>query len=376
MKAGFLQSYLDAFPSIQGFFTFDAALMFFAYNQLIRAQGIAGDVLEIGVHHGLSAIAVGSLAGPGKRFVAVDLFDEMQDHNESRSGAGNREAFLRNMQSFFDNRDFLEIFAGHSNKLNAEELGVQFSFCHIDGGHSPEETYRDLDLCSRILMPGGLLALDDYFNPSFPGVCEGAVKFHLERSEVLKPVAIGFNKVLFQKRPVTEDLNLAFVSTFNRIPTQKSVLWGHEVNYFTSSFLPLVDLSKSNEHSLVLKKETAVLASFAPAVSKLEAKPGQTLTLPVTVENRSETPFPHGKATFGLSYHLLSGNGRVLKFDNPRSYFEAPVAPGLSITTELKIQAPKEPGAYLLEIDLVWESMWWAREKGNPTCTIQLIVRD
>ena len=374
MKAGFLQSYLDAFPSIQGFFTFDAALMFMAYNQLIRAQGIAGDVLEIGVHHGLSAIAVGALARPGGRFVAVDLFDELQDHNESRSGAGNREAFLRNMQSFFETRNFLEVFAGHSSKLNAEELGSRFSFCHIDGGHSPEETYRDLELCSRILMPGGLLALDDYFNPSFPGVCEGAVKFHLERSEVLKPLAIGFNKVLFQKLPVTTDLNLAFASAFKRIPSQKSILWDHAVNYFTSSFVPLVDLSKSTENSLVLKKETAVLASFAPEVLKLEAKPGQTVKLPVTVENRSETPFPHGKATFGLSYHLLSGNGRVLKFDNPRSYFEAPIAPGLSVTSELNIQSPTEPGSYKIEIDLVWESMWWAKEKGNPTCIVELLV--
>jgi hypothetical protein len=186
-------------------------------------------------------------------------------------------------------------------------------------------------------------------------------------------VAIGFNKVLFQKRPVKTDLNLAFASTFNRIPAQKSILWGDEVNYFTSSFLPLVDLAKSNEHSLVLKQETAVLASFVPALSKLEAKPGQTLTLPVTVDNRSETPFPHGKATFGLSYHLISAKGRVLKFDNQRSYFEAPVAPGLSITTELKIQAPLEPGTYLLEIDLVCESMWWASEKGNPTYTVELV---
>ena len=274
----------------------------------------------------------------------------MQDHNESRSGAGNREAFLRNIHCFFDNRDFLEIFAGHSNKLNAEKLGSQFSFCHIDGGHSPEETYRDLDLCSRILTSGGLLALDDYFNPSFPGVSEGAVKFHLEKNEVLKPVAIGFNKVLFQKRPVKTDLNLAFASTFNRMPAQKSILWGHELNYFTSSFLPLVDLSKSNENSLVLKKESAVLASFTPEVLKVEAKPGQTVKLPVTVENRSETPFPHGKATFGLSYHLLSSSGQVLKFDNPRSYFEAPVAPGLSVTSELNIQAPTEPGSYKLKL--------------------------
>jgi hypothetical protein len=122
------------------------------------------------------------------------------------------------------------------------------------------------------------------------------------------------------------------------------------VNYFTSSFLPLVDLSKSNENSLVLKKESAVLASFTPEVLKVEAKPGQTVKLPVTVENRSETPFPHGKATFGLSYHLLSSSGQVLKFDNPRSYFEAPVAPGLSVTSELNIQAPTEPGSYKLKL--------------------------
>jgi hypothetical protein len=98
--------------------------------------------------------------------------------------------------------------------------------------------------------------------------------------------------------------------------------------------------------------------------------------LPVTVENRSETPFPHGKATFGLSYHLLSSSGQVLKFDNPRSYFEAPVAPGLSVTSELNIQAPTEPGSYKIEIDLVWESMWWAKEKGNPTSTVELLVME
>lgn len=374
MKAGFLQIYLDAFPSIQGFFTFDAALLFMAYNQLIKAQGIEGNVLEIGVHHGLSAIAIGALARPGGRFVAVDLFDELQDHNDSRSGAGNREAFLRNMQSFFESLDFLQVVSAHSNTLNPKDLGATFTFCHVDGGHSPEETYRDLDLCSRILIPGGLLALDDYFNPSFPGVCEGAVRFHLEKSGVLKPVAIGFNKVLFQKLPVANDLNVAFAAAFKRIPTQKSILWGEAVNYFTSSLLPLFDLSKSTENSLVLNKESAVLASFTPAVATLEAKAGQTVKLPVTVQNRSEISFPHGKATFGLSYHLLSRKGRLLKFDNPRSYFEAPVAPGLSVTTELIIQAPSEPGLYKLEIDLVWESMWWAKEKGNPTCTVDLIV--
>jgi hypothetical protein len=375
MKPGFLQTYLDAFPSIQGFFTFDAALMFMAYNQLIRAEQIAGDVLEIGVHHGLSAIAIGALAAPGRRFVAVDLFDELQDHNESRSGAGNRAAFLQNMQRFFDDLAFVDVFAGHSSGLNPDELGSQFSFCHIDGGHSPEETYHDLELCSRILIPGGLVALDDYFNPSFPGVSEGAVRFHLEHREVLKPIAIGFNKVLFQKQPGATDLNRSFAATFKRYRAESAVLWGVPVNYFTSSFQPLVDVAHSTEQSIVVKEEAAVLASFSPHVSKLEAKPGESLKLPVTVENRSETPFPHGRATFGLSYHLLSHRGQVLKFDNLRTYFEAPLAPGSSSTIELNIHAPMDPGSYLLELDLVWELMWWAKEKGNPTCMVELMVQ-
>jgi len=371
MKPGFLQAYLDAFPSIQGFFTFDGALMFMAYNQLIS---VTGDVLEIGVHHGLSAIAIGSLAEDGRRFVAVDLF-EMQDSNRSRSGAGNREVFLRNMQTFFEDLNFLEIVAGSSSELKPEALGSQFSFCHIDGGHSPEETYQDLDLCSKILLPGGLLALDDYFNPSFPGVSEGAVKFKLEHAETLKPIAIGFNKVLFQKLPAPADLNAAFASTFKRIRSQTSILWDTPVNYFTSSFLPFFDLENSTEHHLVLKTQPDVAAYFEPQTTTIDSESGQTIKLPVRVQNRSDTPFPHGKATFGLSYHLLSSTREILKFDNARSYFEAPLQPGSTLTVDLTINAPVEPGSYLLEIDLVWEGMLWFKESGNQTCTVELIVR-
>jgi methyltransferase family protein len=373
MRPGFLQAYLDAFPSIQGFFSFDAALMFMAYNQLVRAEGVSGDALEIGVHHGLSAIAVASLVETGRRFVAVDLF-EMQQRNQSRSGAGHREVFLQNMQTFFDDLGFVEIVAESSSELKPEALGAQFSFCHIDGGHSPEETYQDLDLCASILLPGGLIALDDYFNPAFPGVSEGAVKFKLDHGDSLKPIAIGFNKVLFQKLPAPSDLNGVFESTFQRIPAQRAILWDTPIKYFTASFLPFFDLQNSLEHFLVLKDETEVAASFEPQVTTIEAEPGQSVKLPVTVQNRSETPFPHGKATFGLSYHLLSSSGEVLKFDNARSYFEAPLQPESSRIIDLTVNAPGESGSYLLEIDLVWEGMLWFKERGNPTCTVELIV--
>jgi hypothetical protein len=49
MQKSFLQSYFEAFHRISGWFVFDAALMFIAYNQLIAADGVSGDTLEIGV---------------------------------------------------------------------------------------------------------------------------------------------------------------------------------------------------------------------------------------------------------------------------------------------------------------------------------------
>src|SRR5882762_2223791 len=101
MRNDFLKAYSDSFSSIEGAFQFDAALLFLAYNQLISSQGIAGDVLEIGVRQGLSAIAVAALRGEGRRFFAVDLFDNLQAENISQSGgAGDKAAFTSNLQSF------------------------------------------------------------------------------------------------------------------------------------------------------------------------------------------------------------------------------------------------------------------------------------
>jgi hypothetical protein len=75
MQPSFLQAYLPAFHRIGGWFSYDAALMFIAYNQLNAAHGITGDVLEIGVYQGLSAIAVAHLRGAGRRMTAIDVFE-------------------------------------------------------------------------------------------------------------------------------------------------------------------------------------------------------------------------------------------------------------------------------------------------------------
>jgi hypothetical protein len=133
MEKAFLESYGEAFGRIEGWFSSDAALMFMAYNEVIAAHGIAGDVLEIGVHHGLSAIALAAMRGDGARLVAIDLFEQLQERNVSASGSGSRAQFVRNMTTFFGDIGFVQCIAAASNTLDPDDLGSRFSFCHIDG---------------------------------------------------------------------------------------------------------------------------------------------------------------------------------------------------------------------------------------------------
>lgn len=376
MKPSFLVTYLNAFQRIEGWFSFDAALMFMAYNQLLANHGIASDVIEIGVHHGLSTIAVATLRGHQRHLYAIDLFKDLQAKNISRSGGGggaSRAVFEQNMLEFFGTLDFVRILPRPSADLSPNDLGRSFSFCHVDGGHSRSETYSDLVLGHEILLDGGILALDDYFNVEYPGVCEGAVEFMLRHPGSLRPLAIGFNKVLFQKQPTSFDLNAEFQERFPQVQCKIVHLWDQPAILMTSILRSHFDLHESRpDHFYPFGGR--IRATLTPEVRALKGKPDQPIRIAVDVCNKSTETFPHGDRVFGLSYHLLSKSGETLSHDNDRTYLPAPLAPGESTRCELTIATPHEVGDYRIELDLVWEGVLWFRDIGNPTIFVDLVV--
>lgn len=346
------------------------------YNQLVAAKGISGDVFEIGVHHGKSAIAIASLRGAGRRFFATDLFEELQTQNISNSGLGNKEAFLRNMKAFFEDTSFISTITADSGTLKADDLGYEFSFCHIDGGHSANETYQDLNLCAQIALPGGLIGLDDYFNPAFPGVSEGAIRFMTEHKEALIPIAIGYGKVLFQKAAAPFDLNALFVTTYPTILNGTATLWERQVCLFDCDFVSLFDLAASTPTRMVPKSGRMLGASLKPETDSLSANPGETVSLPVRVTNRSLVPFQWGTSSFGLSYHLLTSDRTVLRWDNIRALFVPPLFPGEERILDMHVQAPDVVGSYQIELDVVWEGISWLKDVGNETAFVELVVTE
>jgi hypothetical protein len=344
------------------------------YNQILTRHGLAGDVLEIGVHHGLSSIAVASLRGSGARLYAVDLFEDLQGLNLSRSGAGNRKTFEDNMRSFFGDTGFIRTLTRASRDLTPAELGQSLSFCHIDGGHSRRETFDDLRLCYQAMAPGGIVALDDYFNVEFPGVCEGAVEFMLKHPGALQPLAVGFHRVLFQKQPVSFDIAAEFLQCFPYIEHRTVQLWDRPTILFTAPLRHYFDLQASTPDKFHKLGSVPPRAVVRPEVTTLRAAAGERVTLPVSITNNSSERFPCGDHVFGLSYHLLSGTGECLRYDNDRTYFTSALAPGQTADYDLAVDVPRDKGEYRLELDLVWEGVIWFQGIGNPTVSVELVA--
>jgi hypothetical protein len=368
MQPSFLQRYLQSFHRIEGWFEFDAALLFMKYNQLAFKPGEYGNVLEIGVHHGLSAIAIAALRGTRKQLTAIDLFEDQQNKNISGSGSGDRGLFEKNMREFYPDSSFVRVMARSSEELTPSDLGSGFTFIHIDGGHSPEEVYHDLRLCYDVAADGGLIALDDYFNPEHPGVCEGAIEFSLRHPGWLRPLVAGYNKVLFQKaHHRSADLNAAFLQAFPDLRHKSVRMWKSPVILLGAPLREYIDLYASTPENFVQLGSAGVRARLTPSVTGMSARPGQHIDIEVKVENTSSEVFPAGEGVFGLSYHLLD-------HDNPRAWLSQSLHPGDHHTVRMPAIVPTQPGRYQLEIDLVWEGVMWFKDVGNPTAMIPLSV--
>ena len=218
------------------------------------------------------------------------------------------------------------------------------------------------------------MAVDDYFNPAFPGVCEGAIKFWLAHDSALTPIAAGFNKVLFQRAPAPFDMNAAFRQRFPYIAYKTTMLWETPILSF-NSLAAFIDTGASSPRALVANDSFRMHADLTLAAAEITARRGGTIRVPVRVINRSSIPFVAGTddAPFGLTYHLRAEDGRDVRFDNLRSYFWQPLAPDEERIVDMAVEIPDVKGRYTVEADIVWEGMAWL-DRGGDTPHFRLVV--
>ena len=196
--------------------------------------GVTGSVAEIGVHHGRLFIGLQLLVPRGTPAVAIDLF-ENQAANTDGSGKGDRARFEANVRRW-GNWASARVHAIDSQDVRASDLtgwaDGSIRLFSVDGGHTADLVASDLRLAEDCLSAGGVIAVDDVFNPEWPGVVEGTLA-HLRGGSDLVPFAVAFDKVWFTDSPdaaarYRSALQAEFRSSFRAV-CKESVFAGQPV---------------------------------------------------------------------------------------------------------------------------------------------------
>jgi methyltransferase family protein len=167
---------------------------------ILDANDVRGNIAEFGIHHGLFLFLLNALRHDDEICLAIDVFDE-QRLNVDGSGRGSLAAFCSHLETLMAaQRHAFKIVQRDTTSFSISgavglfgDKGVKFF--SIDAGHSVQHSFNDLCLAQEVLVPGGIVALDDYMSPHWPGVTEGFYRFTGAANRRLKPLFYFQNKL-------------------------------------------------------------------------------------------------------------------------------------------------------------------------------------
>ncbi|WP_030316917.1 class I SAM-dependent methyltransferase [Streptomyces sp. NRRL B-3229] len=181
------------------------------FNWFLERQEEPGDLLELGVYMGKSAILLGRHLRDGERFTVCDLFGGEAPDGANRAEATKsyasltRQAFERNYLSFHD--VLPKVIEGPTSVVPGEVAPGTCRFVHIDASHLYEHVHGDIGAAREILRPEGIVVLDDFRSEHTPGVSVAVWEAVLNRG--LRPVCLSTQKLYAtwgDPEPVQEEL--------------------------------------------------------------------------------------------------------------------------------------------------------------------------
>ena len=113
------------------------------------------------------------------------------------------------------------------------------------------------------------------------------------------------------------------------------------------------------------------------APPEIELPTGRLSTVPITISNTGRLPWDSSALSPTLaSYHWLAADGdRFVRFEGERTPFTAPVLPAATVSIAMQVRAPRQPGRYRLEWDVVQEGrLWFSTEPGAARVMSRAVV--
>jgi hypothetical protein len=184
------------------------------FGTILDRNGVRGHIAEFGVHHGLFLFLLNALRNENEECFAIDVFSDQHlnvDHSGSEHlrhadrgsevGSGSLAAFRSHLDTLMGSQSrFFRIVQRDTLSFSTVEVADLFGklgvkMFSIDAGHTIQHACNDLHLAQEVLAPGGIIALDDYMGPHWPGVTEGFYHFMYSGNRRLKPFMFFQNKL-------------------------------------------------------------------------------------------------------------------------------------------------------------------------------------
>jgi hypothetical protein len=161
------------------FYAHDHALIHMVLKNI--QKDIKGDICEIGVAFGRSAIALSNYRPVTDTLYLYDIYFE--------------NGLTENNLKEYGTSDNIEWRLQDTTKLTTDT--IQFNnplrLLHIDGCHEDMAVYNDLTNFSTKMSNDGVIVVDDYNDPEYPGINSATLRFLYENKDWVI-FAIGSNK--------------------------------------------------------------------------------------------------------------------------------------------------------------------------------------
>lgn len=210
-------------------------------------QKFPGDICEIGVAYGKSAICLSQFRSLSDKLYLYDIFDD-----------DIKEKALDNIKRF-GNPNHIEVRVQNTMTLTHDDLSFDrpLRLLHIDGCHEHSAVLNDLQLFTEKMSDGGVIVLDDYNDYEYPGVNSAASEYMLSKynRNNWRIFAIGDNKAyMCQKKHLTQYQNAMvdyFVKAVKKMyvpfPLPMGVREMHDVNVLLCDSRNGIDVEQIKE---------------------------------------------------------------------------------------------------------------------------------
>ena len=141
---------MSAVDKIEGMLPHFAAAVLDAILSFQSKIGVAGNLVEMGVFRGKSAVLIGSHLKQSERFLLVDINDQI-DYDAISSFSGNTDIFMRGTGKLQDSKHY-QTYLGSAR------------FVHIDASHEYLATFQEMKMAEDMLTEFGIIVMDDFAN--------------------------------------------------------------------------------------------------------------------------------------------------------------------------------------------------------------------